>query len=492
MYDFDVLLIGGGIMSATLGALLKRLDPSLRIQLYEVAEDFAQEASFGWHNAGTGHAGICELSYTPDRGADGEVDVAKAISIFADFENSLQFWAAAVRDGMAGAATDFVNPVPHLSFVHGGQGVDFLASRFRGLRGHHFFESMEFTDDPATVEAWAPLLMGGRGDEAVAATKMAAGTDVNFGALAQALIGWLAEQEGCGAEAGHRVEDLVREGALWKVKVRRGGGGDAFGVGARFVFVGAGGGSLRLLQRSGIPEAKGYGGFPIAGQWLVCDKPEVVGRHHAKVYGAALGAAPTMAVPHLDTRIISGQRALLFGPYGSWTTKFLHRGGSVLDLPLSVRPDNLWPLVKTGACNLSLVGYLVGQGLQTMETRFRELHRFYPEAREEDWRLVDAGIRVQAIKSVEGDAGIVHFGTEVVTDEKCTLAALLGASPGASVSTQVMLEVIGKCFPELLEGGARRRLLELIPTFGRDLCAPEEAEFYRQHHAKALEVLGIR
>ena len=331
MDEADVVLIGGGIMSSNLGALLKKLDPSLKIHLFEVAEDFANEASNGWHNAGTGHGGLCELSYTPDRGPDGEVKVGKALEIFEEFEQSLQFWASAVREGMIATPTEFINPVPHLSFVHGEEGVDFLTSRFQGLKKHHFFESMTFTNERAEVEKWAPLLVEGRCDEPVATTKVERGTDINFGALSRKLIAWLGAQEGCQTHLRHRVSDLTEIESGWQVTVRNDTTGKTREIKANFVFIGAGGGSLPLLQKSGIPEAKGYGGFPIGGQWLICQNPGIVSKHHAKVYGAALGSAPTMAVPHLDTRVIDGKSSLLFGPYGSWTTKFLHEGGNFLD-----------------------------------------------------------------------------------------------------------------------------------------------------------------
>jgi malate dehydrogenase (quinone) len=491
MNEADVILIGGGIMSANLGSLLKKLDPSLKIHLYEVAEDFANEASNGWHNAGTGHAGLCELSYTPDRGSDGEVKIDKALEIFEEFEQSLQFWAAAVREGMITSPAEFITPVPHLSFVHGDEGVDFLTSRFHGLKKHHFFESMTFTDDPDTVKKWAPLLVEGRNDESVATTKEEHGTDINFGALSRKLIAWLGSQKGCETHLRHRVTDLTEIESGWQVSVRNETTGETREIKTNFVFIGAGGGTLPLLQKSGIPEAKGYGGFPIGGQWLICQNPDIVSRHHAKVYGAALGSAPTMAVPHLDTRVIDGKSSLLFGPYGSWTTKFLHQGGSFFDLFKSVRLDNLGPLIKTGFCNIPLVGYLIGQGLQSMNHRFGELRRFYPKARIKDWKLIEAGIRVQAIKSVDGDAGIVHFGTEVLTDQKRSLSALLGASPGASVSVKVMLQVIEKCFPHLVRDKHLDTLLTLIPSYNRNLKPEDEAEFFRTIHEAALRELHL-
>ncbi|MEQ8838990.1 MAG: FAD-dependent oxidoreductase, partial [Lacipirellulaceae bacterium] len=343
----DAIIIGSGIMSANLAALLKTIKPSMRIQVYEVTADLAQEASNGWNNAGTGHAGICELSYTPFVGKDGEVDITKAIEVFQQFEQSKQFWGYAVANGMIENPRECINPVPHISFVYGQKQVDFLTSRYEGLRKHHFFREMEFTTDPEVIRGWAPLLIEGREEMPVAATKMDSGTDVNFGAIARNLLEWLNRQEGCNVATKHRVTDLeptTDEG--WAVQVKDLEQNRTFSNKAKFVFIGAGGGSLHLLQKSGIEEGKGFGGFPVGGQWIVCDKPDIVEQHQAKVYGQAQDEAPTMAVPHLDTRIIDGKKALLFGPFASWTTKFLHRGGSWTDLPRSLKLSNLGTLIK--------------------------------------------------------------------------------------------------------------------------------------------------
>ncbi|MCH6257452.1 malate dehydrogenase (quinone) [Puniceicoccaceae bacterium K14] len=491
--DPDVILIGSGIMSSTLGAMLKKLDPNLRIQLYEMTEEFAQEASNGWHNAGTGHAGICELSYTPDYGPDGEVDVAKAIEIFHQFEHSKQFWGYAARSGMIENTDEFINPVPHISFVYGQEQVDFLRSRHKGMQAHHFFEEMEFTEDREVIKKWAPLLLTGRDDTPVAVTKMDRGSDVNFGALAGKLIKWLGEQEGCGYATSHRITDLTKQSdGRWKVAVKDLKTNEKFSTTAKFVFIGAGGGSLPLLQKAGIDEAKGFGGFPIGGQWLICDKPEIVEQHVAKVYGMSPGAAPTMAVPHLDTRIIDGKKSLLFGPYAAWTTKFLHIEGKMTDLPGSIKLDNIGSLIKVGLHNIPLVRYLVQQGTQSMTTRMGELLNFFPDAKESDWRLIDAGIRVQAIKKEDGDAGIVHFGTEVLTSADKSMSALLGASPGASVSTNIILEVIKKSFSDVLateQGHANMK--EMIPSYDEDLTKSDLADRQRDLSEQAFKSLNL-
>ncbi|GAB5559040.1 MAG: malate dehydrogenase (quinone) [Synoicihabitans sp.] len=489
----DVVLIGSGIMSATVGGLLKELDPDLKIQLFEVTDEWAQEASNGWHNAGTGHAGLCELSYTPNRGADGEVDVSKAVEIFHQFECSLQFWAHAVRSGMVKDAGEFVNPVPHLSFVYGQEQVDFLRSRYEQMAKHHFFRGIEYTEDRATIRGWAPLILDGRDpDEPVAMTRVQSGTDVNFGSISSKLVNWLGTQPGGAVAAGHRVTDLQRDGDHWQVSVTELATGKQITTRTRFVFIGAGGGSLPLLQKSGIDEAKGFGGFPIGGQWLIADNPALVEQHQAKVYGLSPGAAPTMAVPHLDTRVIDGKKSLLFGPYAAWTTKFLHERGSWWDLPGSIRGDNIGSLIKVGLHNIPLVRYLIQQGTQSMETRLGELRSFYPAARKEDWRLIDAGIRVQAIKKQDGDAGIVHFGTEVLTAADGSLSALLGASPGASVSTHIALEVLQRCFPATLASSeGKERMRAMIPTFGEPLDKPELAERQGAENLRARQTLGL-
>ena len=488
----DVVLIGSGVMSANLGALLKRLDPELTIQVYEVTDELAQESSHGWHNAGTGHAGLCELSYTPTQAEDGTVDVSNAIKIFEQFERSRQFWGYAVEQGMIADPADFIRSVAHCSFVHGEKWVDYLRARYDAMAAHHFFAKMDFSTDRETIAGWAPLLTEGRDNVPIAATHIASGTDVNFGEVSRKLLHWLSSQPGCGIASGHRVVGLHKTENRWILEIKDLATGETRRNRAKFVFVGAGGGSLPLLQKAGIPEAKGLGGFPIGGQWLVCEKQEIVERHRAKVYGQPLEAAPTMAVPHLDTRVLDGKHTLLFGPFASWTTKFLHEKGSFLDLPASVKPDNIATLLKIAASNFELVQYLVQQGTQSMADRLEVLRVFYPAAQAEDWKLIDAGIRVQAIKKTDGEAGIVHYGTEVITNADRTISALLGASPGASVSVHIVLEVIQMCLPHLLETKeGQARMKAMIPTCDVDIKAPENAKFFHTVSAEATKRLGL-
>jgi malate dehydrogenase (quinone) len=483
----DVLLIGGGIMSAHLGTMLKRLDPRLAVEVFEAAPTLAGESSDGWNNAGTGHAGLCELNYTPPPVPGAPMNVARALEIFARFEQSRQFWGYAVAEGLAPHPRDFIRPVPHMSFVRGEEHIAFLRARHAALIEHPFFRRMEFTADRAQLRDWAPLLIDGRGAEAIAATKVAHGTDVNFGALARQLLTWLGAQEDCRVYTGHRVMRLQRSGDHWEVTVRHRESRDTRRLRSRFVFVGAGGGTLPLLQETGLPVTRGLGAFPIAGQWLVCENPAVVARHFAKVYGPPPPDSGALGGPHLDVRHLEGRRLLLFGPFATWTTKFLHGTGRMTDLVRSLRRDNVGTLLRTAAHNPVLVRFLIEQALQRMESRHRALRDFYPQAEPADWRLVDAGIRVQALKKADG--GRLYFGTEVVTAPDGTLAALLGASPGASVSANIALQIIQACFTDRLRSpDGYRRMKAMIPTFDTDLVAPAAAADYASVAARLDEI----
>ncbi len=466
----DVVLAGGGVMSATLAILLKELQPDLTIALYESLGGIAAESSNAWNNAGTGHAALCELNYTPQR-QDGSINITKALEINESFEVSKQFWAYLVERGVIESPGDFIHPVPHMSFVRGAEGVDFLRRRHDALRAHHAFREMEYSEDPGTLAEWMPLIMDGRDRaEPVAATRVAAGTDVNFGALTRVLLDHLGRQDGVSVHLRHRIADLRREpgSPRWRISVRTSQGMSQ--VSAGFVFLGAGGGALPLLQKSGIPEGRGFGGFPVSGQWLRCDNPELAARHNAKVYGMPPVGAPPMSVPHLDTRIVDGRKSLLFGPYAGFTTKFL-KNGSLLDLPLSLKPDNLVPMLAAGRDNVDLTKYLIGQVLQSPDDRLAALRDFVPTARKDDWRLEVAGQRVQIIKKNPARGGVLQFGTEVVSSADGSIAALLGASPGASTSVSIMLHLIRRCFRSRMESPAwSDKVREMVPSYGESLA----------------------
>jgi malate dehydrogenase (quinone) len=462
---YDVVLIGAGIMSATLGTLLRKLDSTLTIAAFERLDGAAAESSDAWNNAGTGHSAFCELNYTP-QAPDGSVDVTKAFQIAEQFELSKQLWAVLVADGDLPEPGQFIRTVPHISFVWGAENVAFLQTRYAGLQTSPLFHGMEITTDPGVIASWAPLVMEGRDPQLpVAATRMGIGCDVNFGAITRSLFGRIP------CHFGHEVLDFRRkDDGIWRLKVHDLATGEDRIVRARFVFIGAGGGSLPLLEATGIPEARGYGGFPVSGQWLRCTNADVIARHEAKVYGKAAVGAPPMSVPHLDTRWIGGTRNLLFGPYAGITTKFLKRG-SPLDLLRSIGIDNLVPMMFAGADNLDLTQYLVGQALLGPEERMTALREYFPAAVLEDWELEIAGLRVQIIKADKNRGGVLQFGTEVVTSADGSIAALLGASPGASTAVAIMLELLERCFPDRVAGDWQKKLQALLPSHGRPLRA---------------------
>ncbi len=486
----DVLLVGGGIMSATLGTLLSRLDPALRILMVEQLDDVALESSDGWNNAGTGHAGYCELNYTP-QAKDGKVSIDRALGINASFEVSLQLWSSLVEDNTLPGPKAFIHPTPHQSFVWGEEDVAFLRQRHALLSAHPLFQDMAYSEDPAQLAEWMPLVMQGRdASMPLAATRVAYGADVDFGALTRHLVSALQQRPDFSLHTGHAVRRLRQRQGRWQVEIACRRSGTHKTVDAGFVFLGAGGGALPLLQKSGIPESRGYGGFPVSGQWLVCTNPEVVRQHHAKVYGKAPLGAPPMSVPHLDTRIINGQPALLFGPYAGFTTRFLKRG-SLLDLMASVRRNNLASMLGAGWHNMDLTRYLVGEVLQSHAERVDALRHFYPAARDDEWELATAGQRVQIIKHCPHQGGKLEFGTEIVAAADGSLAALLGASPGASTSVPAMLTVIERCFRDRMQQTAWRQTLQaLIPSYGQSLI--EDGALLQRVRSHTLHTLGLR
>ncbi|WP_255700573.1 malate:quinone oxidoreductase [Dyadobacter sp. CY343] len=470
----DVVLIGAGIMSATLGVLLKKLNPAITISIFERLDRVTAESSDAWNNAGTGHSAFCELNYTPQL-PDGSVETKKAVKIAESFEVSKEFWAHLVETGVIESPATFIYNIPHMSFVWGNENVDYLHKRYTALTSHHLFRGMEYTEDQEEIKSWIPLVMKGRDkNEKVAATRMQLGTDVNFGTLTRAMFNYLEEQEGVDLFLNHEVDDLTRKkDGSWMIEVKERDSRASRYVQTKFVFIGAGGGSLPLLEKSRIPEGKGFGGFPVSGQWLVCNKPEIIEKHQAKVYGKASVGSPPMSVPHLDTRMIDGQKALLFGPYAGFSTKFL-KNGSYLDLPLSIKLNNIKPMLAAGIHNIPLTKYLIDQVRQSPEDRVEALRDYLPDAKLEDWDLLKAGQRVQVIKKDEKEGGVLEFGTEMVTAADGSLAALLGASPGASTSVSIMLELIARCFPEAKSAEWQNEFKKMIPSYGQSLAKNEE------------------
>lgn len=484
----DVILIGAGIMSATLGSLLKELMPSWEIKVFEKLAKPGEESSNEWNNAGTGHAALCELNYTTEK-PDGSIDVSKAIKINEQFQISKQFWSYLVDSKLISNPQDFIMPLPHMSMVQGEKNVAFLKKRFEALSKNPLFRGMEYSDDPEQLKQWIPLIMEGRTtNEPIAATKIDTGTDVNFGSLTRMLFKHL-QNKNVEMNYNHSVADIKRtNGGLWELKVRNLTNGTVERHTAKFVFIGGGGGSLHLLQKSGIPEGKHIGGFPVSGLFMVCKNPEVVAKHHAKVYGKAKVGAPPMSVPHLDTRYIDNQKSLLFGPFAGFSPKFL-KTGSMFDLLTSVKPHNVVTMLAAGVKEMALTKYLIQQVMLSNEKRMEELREFIPNAKSEDWDIVIAGQRVQVIKDTEaGGKGTLQFGTEVVSAADGSIAALLGASPGASTAVHVMLEVINKCFPQHIKAW-EPKLKQMIPSYGVSLL--DNPELLRKVDETTSQSLGL-
>lgn len=486
---YDMVLIGGGIMSTTLATLLHEFDPTLKIAIFERLGRFARESSAAWNNAGTGHSAFCELNYTPEK-EDGSIDISKAEHIAEQFEISKQFWSYLLEKNIIDEPTKFINSCPHMSMVFGKKDAEFLRKRHEKMIQSELFKGMEFSTNHEQLKEWIPLIMRKRMDtEILAATKMDLGTDVNFGTLTRKLGQFLAEESAVEIFLYHEAKDLdLRSDGKWSIEIKDRIGQHKQEVVADFVFIGAGGYALPLLESSDIPESAGYGGFPVSGEWLVSHNPDLIAQHQAKVYTQATVDAPPMSVPHLDLRIIDGKEALLFGPFAGFSTKFL-KEGSYLDLPESINFKNIRSLFGAWWHNLSLTQYLIRQVAMTKAQRMQHLREFVKDAKEEDWELKIAGQRVQIIKKDEKLGGKLEFGTEVVVNENGTIASLLGASPGASTAVFAMLQVIEKCFPDRLEKEWKEKLLEIIPSYGQKLSEnPALAREIRNYTKEKLEL----
>lgn len=455
-------------MSATLASLLGVLAPDWTIEVFESGAAVAAESSGPWNNAGTGHSALCELNYTP-AGPDGRVDPTKAVGINEQFQVSRQFWSHLVRAGVIDSPKTFITSVPHISFVSGARGHSYMRNRYEALAPQALFADLEYSDDPAELTDWVPLMMAGRDSrEPVAATRSLAGTDVNFGALTGLMLDAAVRRQAVQLHLQHRVLKIRRNrDGRWVTTVRDVATGKPRTIVSRFLFVGAGGGGLPLLQGARIPEIRGFGGFPVSGQFLRTSNPELVGQHRAKVYGQAKVGAPPMSVPHLDLRLIDGEQALMFGPYAGFSPKFL-KAGSMWDLPRSVRGGNLSSMLGAGRANIPLTRYLLGQVLQSETARFQALEEFVPTATPDDWDLITAGQRVQVIRQDTAGRGVLQFGTELIVGAEGTVAGLLGASPGASTATSAMLILLERCFPDHIDGW-RPLLQQAIPSYGHKL-----------------------
>jgi len=486
----DVALIGAGIMSATLGIILKELNPDITIQIFERLDEPGQESSDAWNNAGTGHSAFCELNYTPQK-ADGSVDISKAIKICQDFEISREFWSYLVEKKYLLNPKDFIRQVPHMSFVWGDDNVQYLKKRYTAMHESVLFHDMQYTEDRDQMQQWMPLIMKGRdGKTPLAATKVTMGTDVNFGALTRQLMAKLEKMPGVTVHYNIEVYDIdPHKKGGWEVETKSMLSGEEIDCRAKFVFLGAGGATLHLLKDAEIEERKGYGGFPVSGLWLKCNNNELIQMHQAKVYGKASVGSPPMSVPHVDTRVIDGKKELLFGPFAGFSTRFL-KSGSRLDLAKSLRIDNLLPMISAGIRNVPLTKYLIEQLRLTPEDRLKTLQEYVPIAELGDWELKQAGQRVQVIKKDEGYKGKLEFGTEAVVAADGSVAALLGASPGASTAAAIMFSILPKCFPKESKSPEwQAKLKEMVPSFGVNLWKDEKlVQETRTRTAKLLEL----
>ena len=487
----DIVLVGGGIMSATLAAMLKELSPEMTVEIFELLDAPAKESSNAWNNAGTGHAALCELNYTPQK-PDGSVAIDRALTVNTQFDLTRQFWAYMVRKGALGAPESFIHDVPHISFVWGDDNVAFLRKRYEAMSAHHCFKGMEYSEDPAVLKTWMPLVMEGRDpNETVAATRMATGTDVDFGAVTRQLLAYVASQPGASVSYNSVVTDVKRAAdGRWSVTAKDRKTGATRTVSAKTVFLGAGGGALTLLQKSGIPEGKGIGGFPVSGIFLRCDDQSTVQRHDGKVYGKASVGAPPMSVPHLDSRYIDGKRSLLFGPYAGFSTKFL-KNGSLGDLFASIKGDNLKSMLAVGRDNFDLTKYLIGEVLKSKESKYEALREYFPQADPSKWEFIVAGQRVQVIMPDEKAGGKLEFGTKVVGDANGSIAAVLGASPGASVAVAVVLDVLKRLYKNDMTGW-EGKLRDVIPSYGKSIADDAElCRTVRRDTAQALHLTNI-
>lgn len=486
----DVLLVGGGIMSASLGIWLNELEPGWSMEMVERLDHVAEESSNGWNNAGTGHSALAELNYTPED-KDGHVNISKAIEINEAFQVSRQFWAWQVKNNVLKNPHSFINSTPHMSFVWGDDNIKFLKKRYEALKASPLFSGMMYSEDPEQIKQWVPLMMAGRDpQQKLAATWSSLGTDVNFGEITRQFVSYLQTKPEFSLKLSSEVQDISRNAdGSWNVEYENIKDGSITEVKAKFVFVGAGGGALKLLQKSGIPEADDYAGFPVGGSFLVTENASVAQQHMAKAYGIASVGAPPMSVPHLDTRVLDGKRVILFGPFATFSTKFL-KEGSYFDLFSSITPHNIWPMTKVGVDQYPLVEYLAGQLMQSDDDRFAALQQYFPEAKKQDWRLWQAGQRVQIIKRDEEKGGVLKLGTEIVVSEDASIAGLLGASPGASTAAPIMLTVLEKAFKDKVATPEwQAKIRQIVPSYGTKLNdSPEQVQQSWNYTAEVLQL----
>mmetsp|Transcript_82104 Transcript_82104/g.145559 ORF Transcript_82104/g.145559 Transcript_82104/m.145559 type:complete len:566 (+) Transcript_82104:69-1766(+) len=469
----DAVFIGGGIVSTTTALILKKLQPDWTIVIIERLGAVGEESSHGFSNAGTGHSGFCEPNYTPAIVKDGKetVKIDKPIFACESFMAGRQFWASLVTEGLVKDPTSFIRSAPHIAFGPGEEKKKTIVKRFEAMKPQPLFATMEFSDDPKVMTKWAPLVMEGRDpSQPCAMTYVKEGTDVDFGALTKACCEAFIKLGGdlrLFSEVTKIKEDVDHS---WMVTTRKCDAGRGYRVyKSKFVFVGAGGWSLPMLQMSGIPQIKGYNALSVDGEWAVCQNPAVVNRHPVKVYAPGPVGAPPMSMPHIDAREIGGKKMLLFGPWCQWTPRFLKKG-KMTDAFRVFKPHNIMPLATAGLKNLDLGVFLLRQMTTSYPQRFEEIKEYYPKADPDDWTFVPAAVRAQIIKR-DGKSkicGALQFGTEVISNDSGTLAGLMGASPGASTVVQIALDVLRRCYKDVFPTW-EADIKKMIPSFGTKL-----------------------
>lgn len=480
----NVVIIGAGIMGTTFATLAKELAPELDITILERLDKAGAGNSWAFNNAGTGHEANCELNYTP---VDGEViSVEKALKIHAQFNVAKQFWAYLLKKGAIKNPTSFINPTRHCTLVSESS-IEELKLRFNEMSAHHFFEGMRYSDDFDEIKSWIPYTMEGRPrHEKMAATIVETGTDVNFGALTEQMAGYATSQLGVKIEYGVHVQRVHRSPAgSWLLETRQ--NGNAVQHRADVLFVGAGGGAFPILKKSHLPFARRFTGFPVGGRFLQAEiTEEQASQYRAKTYGKAEVGAPPMSVPHLDLRVAEGKHYLLFGPFASFKP-VLEKGRGFLDYLSSMRLHDIPGLLNVAVEHFPLVKYLVSETFKGEKSMLDSLEKFAPGLSSRfNWQPVEAGQRVQIIK--DGD---LQMGTEIIVSTDKTYGTILGASPGASVSPEVMLRALEQLVPSLCAGeSAKEKLKEMFPEDKLEALI-NNPDHYREIRDTVNQTLGI-
>ncbi len=482
----NVTIIGAGIMGTTFAVLAKELAPELEVTILERLDGPGAGNSWVFNNAGTGHEANCELNYTP---VDEEViSVEKALKIHAQFNVAKQFWAYLVEKGAIKEPKTFINRTKHCTIVSE-PSIPELKLRYKEMSAHHFFEQMRFSEDFDEIKSWIPFTMEERPrSDKMAATVIETGTDVNFGALTEQMAEYAVNKLGVKIEYGTHVKRVHRSpSGTWLIETHHRGDMLPKQYRADVLFVGAGGGAFPILKKSHLPFARRFTGFPVGGRFLQAPiTAEQAEQYRAKTYGKAKVGAPPMSVPHLDLRVADGQYYLLFGPFASFKP-VLERGRGFLDYLKSMRLHDIPSLLNVAIEHFPLVKYLVSETFKGEKSMFEELESFAPGmSKKFDWKPVEAGQRVQIIRD-----GELQMGTEILVNSDKTYGTLLGASPGASVSPEVMLRCLEQLMPDLFsKPEAQAKKKEMFPEDNLQTLS-HDADRYREIRDLVNARLGI-